>query len=104
MKADQAPLAAADAAVRIDIHEGAEDAAIETHAEMALDGQVDAPSAADREPDLVVAIGRVARQSEQSGQERARASSAEILTATREVLVDHDRDAAPAGQTHPCVR
>lgn len=66
VEADQANPRRARRGVRVRIHERREHAAVEAQPEPALQGQLDAPSGADREPDLVVAFRPVPRQAQET--------------------------------------
>ena len=90
------------AAARVDVHERREHPAVEPQAQVPRERELDAPAAAEREADLVVAVGPVVGEPQEPGEERLRTARTEVLTAAGQPMIDdgpgsHRRTERPAG-------
>ena len=66
---------------RVDVHERRVHPAVEPQIQVPLDRHLDAPAAAEREPDLVVAVRAIVREPQEPGDERPRPARPEVLAA-----------------------
>ena len=93
VEADEA--AARAARGRVDVHERRVHPAVEPQIEVPLERQLDAPAAAQHEPDLVVAVRAIVREPEEPGDERCAPRRRPEVLATAGQHVIHDRPDAP---------
>ena len=100
VEADDAAASARGAGV--DVHERREHPAIEPQTQVPRERELDASTAAEREPDLVVAVGPVVGEPQEPGEERPRTARTEVLTAAGQPVIDdrpgsNRRTERPAG-------
>ena len=93
-----------DAAARargagVDVHERREHPAVEPQTQVPRERELDAATAAEREPDLVVAVGPVVGEPQEPGDERPRTARSEVLAAAGQPMIDAPPGFEPADRT-----
>ena len=87
VQADDAAASARGAGV--DVHERREHPAVEPQTQVPRERELRAATAAEREPDLVVAVGPVVGEPEEPCNERPRSARTQVLAAAGQEMIDH---------------